>query len=164
MKKLLVLSLAIVMLFAMATTCFAAELPANKTQDVTATYNATDNTTVVYGVDVAWTDLEFTYSYGKGWNTTTHQYADAETGSWTDAEGTVTVTNHSNAAIKATVTYAGANGVTATVSNSGVLNLGSAATGNAAVSDSVTITVTGTPADLTNTTIGTVTVAFSAAD
>ena len=141
------------------------------TTEATVNYTAAGNDPEkVYSVDVTWNDVEFSYNAGtKQWNPSTHEYDDAANGtqgSWTESTGTVTVANHSNAAVKATVTFETSNNGTATVSfsNGGVINLDTAegkAT-NAAPSGSTTLTASGAPT--ANGKIGTVKVTITAAN
>lgn len=85
---------------------------------------ASNQTSAVYKVDVTWTNLEFTYTSGK-WNPETHTYSTGGTLS-NDGEGSITVTNHSNWAVKYTAgfgtngneTSTSTDGFTATLSNS----------------------------------------------
>ena len=62
---------------------------------------------VVYSVDVAWTDLSFTYNEGElSWSPEDHDYTKADANAeWTDDKGSVTVTNHSNANVAVTVSF-----------------------------------------------------------
>lgn len=83
-------------------------------KDVTATYQAGAAAGTVYSVDVSWGSLEFTYTDASEgvWNPTTHAYENKTEAAWTCEEGAdrVTVTNHSNAAVNATLSYQSAAG------------------------------------------------------
>ncbi len=64
----------------------------------------------VYKVDIAWGDLEFCYTNGtKGdWNPETHQYDNTVLEGWSvvNPDGNkITLTNHSNAPVKAAVNF-----------------------------------------------------------
>ena len=143
----------------------------SSSKDVSVNYTATseDKTTIVYSADVVWTDVAFSYSAGTTqWNPESHDYsASGAAATWTDTAGSVKVTNHSNADIAVTVSFAKAstaNG-TATVSvTNGSFTLTSAAgvAVDAAASSSATLKASGKPTS--NATIGTVTVAISAAN
>ena len=126
MKKVmaLVCSLALVLTLA-AVPAFAAEITAiggTATHDVTATYKAGGSGGTgggaggtVYSVDITWGDMAFTYTSASTgtWNPETHSYDNASEGGWTvdSANGNkVTVTNHSNAAVTATIKYDAATG------------------------------------------------------
>lgn len=123
MKKLftilaLVLTVALCASFAVSAETLSAL--GSTSADVNVTYNpATDDTTtVVYSVDVAWTAGTFTYNAGTNkWDPETHSYATSNRdGQWTaNTEGSVTVTNHSNAAVAVTVAYAKVTGKTVEV-------------------------------------------------
>ena len=171
MKKFFAFALALALTLALSVTCFAATVPSTATNDVKATYAATANdTTPVYSVDVAFGDMEFTYTdAAKTWNPETHQYElQGATGAWTCAtdDNKITVTNHSNAAVTATLAYAAENAYN-TVTGSfdkATLNLGSAAENNQAVSASAYLTLAGTLASGTTAQkVGTITVTLAAA-
>lgn len=85
--------------------------------DVKATYT-TDTSGgaggTVYNVDIAWGDMEFTYTAAAGvWDPATHTITGADGGTWsaTNTGGNqIKVTNHSNTAVTATFSYAAASG------------------------------------------------------
>ena len=84
------------------------DLTVGNTQDVVLNAKVTDDTTASIKVDLAWGDMEFTYSKGLGtWDTESHTYSGGTTGAWTAYENTITITNHSNVAIKVDTSYAG---------------------------------------------------------
>lgn len=114
MRKKAVLAAALMLTAAMGTTVFAEEVN-NGTKEVTATYVQGSSSDIIYSVDVTWGSMEFTYtSPAQGtWNPETHGYVGAEeTGRWTYSDGAnvVTVTNHSNTAVAAELTYTSAEG------------------------------------------------------
>ena len=138
----------------------------NASENATVTYTAaSDSTEKVYSVDVTWNDVAFSYNAGENtWNPSEHAYTGAS-GSWGSDNGTVTVTNHSNAAVTATLSFTKAadNGnVTMTFSDGGVINLDTAEDTdvNDAPTGTVTLTPGGTPAK--TGTIGTVKVTITA--
>lgn len=112
MKKLLSVLLALTMAGAVSVSAYAAtvtESGRENSVDVKGTYVAGKTTPTVYSVDVAWGSMEFTYTdeYIGDWNPETHQYVNPIPASWscdTDANK-VSVTNHSNTAITATLAY-----------------------------------------------------------
>ena len=130
MKKLFVLVLALSLVACLAVSASADTIVTDKigTAAGTATGNATinldasvgggaDATETVYSVDVEWAETAFTYTYVGSdtrdvltWNPATHQYevlseaANGDSSKWTDSTATVNVTNHSNAAVTATLT------------------------------------------------------------
>lgn len=131
---------------------------------------ATDDTdTVVYSVDVAWTGLEFTYSAGtEKWDPTEHDYSDSnDDADWGNTNGSITVTNHSNAAVAVTVAYADATNGDVDVSlTNGTFELESAvgkAVGAAATETATLAVDTETStAPAADATVGTVTVTIAA--
>jgi hypothetical protein len=139
-------------------------------KDVSLTYTAVseDKDTIVYSADVTWTDVTFAYNAGTTkWNPEKHDYsASGDSAKWSDSKGSVKVTNHSNAAIAVTVSFAKAstaNG-TATVSVSNgsfTLATGAGVTYAKAASNTATLTASGKPTS--NATIGTLTVKIAAA-
>ena len=119
MKRLTVLLLMVMLVPAMSTTAFAAEgnikaAGGSQTIDVSARYIGNATTPTVYSVDLAWDDMSFTYTAAgtQEWNPGNHSYTDNTTASWSDGM-TITVTNHSNAAVSADFTYAASEGFTA---------------------------------------------------
>lgn len=114
MKKIISLVLALIMALSLTTVAFAVTLDGtNKTvsTDVTGTYKPGDATATVYSVDIAWADLSFTYTDASQgtWDPTAHEYTGATEASWA-GKGTITVTNHSNAGITATPSFAAKTG------------------------------------------------------
>lgn len=61
----------------------------------------------IISVDVAWEAMDFTYTGASQgtWNPATHAYEGATEGSWSDNTPSITVTNHSNVAINATLDF-----------------------------------------------------------
>ena len=123
---------------------------------------------IVYSVDVAWTDLSFTYNEGKlSWSPEDHDYTKADPkADWSDDEGFVTVTNHSNAKVAVTVSFDDANAndtVDIEVTN-GSFTLESAVDKdkNAGDSDVAALTAKGTPT--ASGKIGSIVVAIAAAN
>lgn len=113
MKRLcLMLSLALAL--SLGTAALAAEKingdGGSASKGVSADYRDGASTGTVYSVDVTWGTLAFTYTaFGEGtWNPQTHAY-DMTAGGWSvnDAGGDeITVTNHSNAAVDVTLSFA----------------------------------------------------------
>lgn len=175
MKKITTLLAAAALTCAMGTTAFAADQDGVKTGDYTAdvkgTYQAGGSGAVVYSVDIAWTDMNFTYTgAGEGtWDPETHQYSGSSEGAWTASNDSITVTNHSNAAVKATAKFVADSGyesTTMTFGNNGA-TVATAVGTEVASAPSATITVTpgGTLAESANGgKIGTITVSIAAAE
>lgn len=132
-KKMMAGCLAAALLAAQGTAVFAAEgsgevtePPKDTSIEVNGTYAETGTPDTVYKVDLAWGSMEFTYTANANervWNPDTHEYTEpGYTGKWSCTEGadTVSVTNHSNAAVEADFSYAAAKdfeNITGTFSN-----------------------------------------------
>ena len=127
-----------------------------------------DTETVVYSVDVAWNDLSFAYDEGQlSWNPEDHDYTKADPkADWSDDEGFVTVTNHSNAKVAVTVSFddANANDTVDIEVTDGSFTLESAVgkDKNAGDSKVATFKATGTPT--ASGKIGSIVVAIAAAN
>lgn len=120
MKKILSMILALAMILSLGVTAFAAETTGSwdgttytgNTADVTASYTAGTTTVVnVCKVDISWTVTNGSKTVGNvayTWNATEHKYvAGAATGeSTTNPSVKVTLTNHSDIALYADITYA----------------------------------------------------------
>ena len=115
MKKFLAITLVLAMMLAMSVVAMAAiedvESPNNTaSQDITITNTIEASTgDKVYYVDVEWTDTSFgitTTVDASKWDPETHTYTEASTSAIDPANNTakVTVTNHSNDAVIATLT------------------------------------------------------------
>ncbi len=175
MKKMISLLAAAALTCTMGTTAFAADQDGVKTGDYTAdvngTYQAGISGDVVYSVDIAWTDMSFTYTgAGEGtWDPETHQYIGSSEGAWTASDDSITVTNHSNAAVKATAKFEADSGYESTTMSFGnnEATVATAVGTEVASAPSATITVTpgGTLAESANGgKIGTITVSIAAAE
>ena len=138
--------------------------------EVKGTYQPGGSGAVVYSVDIAWTDMNFTYTgAGEGtWNPETHQYSGSSEGAWTASDESITVTNHSNAAVKATAKFEADSGYESTTMtfDNNEATVATAVGTEVASAPSATITVTpgGTLAESANGgKIGTITVSIAAA-
>ena len=89
----------------------------------------------IISVDVAWEAMDFTYTGASQgtWNPVTHAYEGAIEGGWSDNTPAITVTNHSNVAVNATLDFtASVDGVAGTFTeasgteNDNILNLATA--------------------------------------
>ena len=175
MKKLVSMLAVAALTCTMGTTAFAADQDdvstGDYTADVNGTYQAGGSGAVVYSVDIAWTNMNFTYTgAGEGtWDPETHQYSGSSEGAWTASDDSITVTNHSNAAVKATAKFeadSGYESTTMTFGNNGA-TVATAVGTEVASAPSATITVTpgGTLAKSANGgKIGTITVSIAAAE
>ena len=175
MKKITTMLAAAALVCTMSTTAFAADQDGVGTgsynTDVKGTYYTGSSSDVVYSVDIAWTDMSFIYTgAGEGtWDPETHQYSGSSEGAWTASNDSITVTNHSNAAVKATASYQAETGyesTTMTFGNNGA-TVATAVDTTVQNAPSATITVTpgGTLAESANGgKIGTITVSIAAAE
>ena len=169
MKKLICIALALVLTLALSVTCFAAigaDGSGSETKTVTAKYVGPTFSGDVYGVDVEFGKMEFTYTAAKQgtWDPETHTYLESATAKWTADGNTVEVTNHSNVDITVTVAYANAQGVTGVTGmfDKPSFDLTAGAVGDIAGADSdvATLTLAGEIA-ADNDAIGTVTVTIA---
>ena len=110
MKKTLSIILAIVLALSLSVTAFAAE-----TNEGSSPTDITVNGTFVSGtasdekisVDIVWESMDFTYTGASQgtWNPATHAYDGATAGGWSDNTPGITVKNHSNVAVNATLGF-----------------------------------------------------------
>ncbi len=184
MKKVITSILAASMLGAMSVTAFAGETPSTPTpetvtdftdlgtagnHEVQVKYDDSTNTTV-YSVDIVWGDMQFNYKAGT-WNPATHSYtADATAGFTAATTGgdKVTITNHTNKAVTATVAYtqeASYNAITGSVTPAAATEIATAV--ETAVADApkqeFTLALGGAPADqlTTYTKVGTLNITLA---
>lgn len=177
MKKAYRICLVFVLVLALSLPAFASGLR-EEGKDVPATYVAGTNTDTgtIYAVDLSWgtiTALKYTgTSTTYRWNASSHQYeVDSSSGNtWTDSSISITVTNHSNADIKATAAYTDKNddalttaaewttqSVTCTTADAGIVDyVGTGAATNGTISGTVKVTAGTISADTTS--VGTITI------
>ena len=177
MKKLFAALLAVAMLASVSVTAFAAETN-NGTQDTEITVNGsfvsgTAGSSVI-SVDIEWDAMDFTYTGASQgtWNPATHAYEGATEGSWSDNTPAITVTNHSNVAINATLDFTPAvDGVVGTFTeasgteNDNILNLATAEGTEVANAPTATANfgISGAAIDADKT-LGTITVSIAKAE
>lgn len=180
-KKLTAVAMTGMMVLGMGTSVCAAE-PITITknggtasQEVKAKYTANQVAETVYSVDIAWGNMEYTYtieSEGR-WNPKTHEFDEKSgTGRWTCSDGAdkVKVTNHSNAAVNAEFDYEAEGeykGITGSFVDSTVnLETAEGTTVDQAPNKTVQLTLTGALDKnvKTHTKIGTATVTLNAAE
>lgn len=178
-KKKTALVLTLAMVFSLAPLSAYAndtitEVGRSANHDVTATYVAGSSGGTggaggtVYSVDIAWGDMEFTYTAAAGvWDPGTHTITGADGGTWkvnNEGGNKITVTNHSNTGVTATINYAAASGYDSISGSFDKTSLNLATAVGTEVSnapkDSAALSLSGaldsnTPA---STTIGTITV------
>lgn len=116
-KKLFAAVLAAALMAVTAVPAFAdnnkiTEVNGTASHDVKGTYAAGSASDTVYSVDITWGSMEFTYTAASegDWDPATHGYKNGtESGTWScknSGGDTITVKNHSNAAVKVELTYA----------------------------------------------------------
>lgn len=114
MKKIITTVATIVMVLSMGTMTAFAGTPIESvggasSAEVKGSYKAGTKADTVYSVDVQWGSMEFTYTGASQgtWNPEDHTYTGKTEAAWTNATNAnkITVTNHSNAAVKATLKY-----------------------------------------------------------
>lgn len=121
MKKFLAIALAVVMMMALAVPAFAAETVTKNngsaTISVSGTYTDGNAAPDVISVGIAWDAMTFTYTEGSAgtWKPDTHSYEGTTTGGWSTDTATITVTNHSNVAVTATLAWAQNSDLTGTI-------------------------------------------------
>ena len=103
--------------------------------EISGTYTPGAAADEIISVDVAWEAMDFTYSASSQgtWNPATHAYDGQTEGGWSDNTPAITVTNHSNVAVNATLGFtADVTGVVGTFTeasgteNDNILNLATA--------------------------------------
>ena len=118
MRKIIAISMALLICAAMSVTAFAASpiisVGGTDTTDVIGSYQAGSAASTRYSVDITWGAMEFTYTDAVAgtWNPGTHQYdgATAAKWSWTEDSNKITAKNHSNIAVTATLSFANKGG------------------------------------------------------
>lgn len=168
MKKILSLILALALVMSLSVTAFAAtnDGTENTSIDVNAMYSDGVSTPDVISVNVEWGAMSFTYSVNgtKQWDATKHEYTTNSNAAWTATGNTVTVTNHSNIAVKAELAFTADtayNTVTGSFDKAQLLlDSGDGLTYANADKDTATLTLAGTLANTvtTSTKVGTITV------
>ena len=78
--------------------------------DVYVTYQEGASSPTIYSVDIVWQSMEFTYTAASEgtWDPEAHDYTNKQNASWSFENNKITVTNHSNAEVKAKFTYTSA--------------------------------------------------------
>ena len=109
MKKALSIILALVMALSLSVTAFAATNDGTSGTDITVNGTYVPGTTGAeqISVDIVWDAMDFTYTGASQgtWNPATHAYDGATAGGWSDNTPGITVKNHSNVAVKATLGF-----------------------------------------------------------
>ena len=109
MKKSLSIILALVMALSLSVTAFAATNDGTSGTDITVNGTYVPGTTGAeqISVDIVWDAMDFTYTGASQgtWNPATHAYDGATAGGWSDNTPAITVKNHSNVAVNATLGF-----------------------------------------------------------
>ena len=109
MKKTLSIILALVMALSLSVTAFAATNDGTSGTDITVNGTYVPGTTGAeqISVDIVWDAMDFTYTGASQgtWNPATHAYDGATAGGWSDNTPGITVKNHSNVAVNATLDF-----------------------------------------------------------
>lgn len=75
--------------------------------EISGTYTPGAAADEIISADIAWDAMDFTYTGASQgtWNPVTHAYEGAIDGGWSDNTPAITVTNHSNVAVNATLSF-----------------------------------------------------------
>lgn len=152
LRKILWLPLLVLMTVICVSGAVAAEVGSQQI-DVKARYKTVSKAPASYSVDLAWSDMTFTYTREDTltWNAKDHSYKSRSSGKWDKTKGTVTVTNHSNVDVQVTVTYTPLEdtGITGTLRNgSRTLKAGKEGDYEGADSMTATLVISGKPTNL----------------
>ena len=142
--------------------------------EIVGTYAAGQIADEIISADISWDAMDFTYTGASQgtWNPVTHTYDGATEGSWSDNTPAITVTNHSNVAINATLDFTPAvDGVVGTFTeasgteNNNILNLATAVGTEVANAPTATANfgISGAAIDADKA-LGTITVAIAKAE
>ena len=109
MKKTLSIILALVLALSLSVTAFAATNDGSSPTEIDVNGSFVSGTAAdeKISVDIVWDPMDFTYtapSQGT-WNPATHAYEGATEGGWSDNTPSITVKNHSNVAVNATLDF-----------------------------------------------------------
>lgn len=175
-KKIASVLMATALLAAAGISASAETVPSTPSRDVMGTYTDSSTANTVYSVDVKWGAMKFNYTKSGDavWNPEDHSYDRHEvTGIWNADGNTVTVTNHSNAAVNVAAAFAAetdvlGDSVTGTFETpNATLNAGEEGNYAGADKEVFTLNMSGDPTDnfgSKETKIGTVTIGLSAAE
>ena len=109
MKKTLSIILALVLALSLSVTAFAATNDGSSPTEIDVNGSFVSGTAAdeKISVDIVWDPMDFTYtapSQGT-WNPANHTYEGATEGGWSNNTPAITVTNHSNVAVNATLGF-----------------------------------------------------------
>lgn len=144
----------------------AGTLVPEKGTDLTVNYTDYVAAEKVYSLDVVWENSDFSFDYDAGsegtWNPAEHRFENSVPAKWIDDDLNVTVANHSNAAVQASLSVVNlSDKVTVAASqDSATLNSAEGTAIDAAPSFTFVLTVTGEPTE-SITKAATATVSFA---
>lgn len=178
-KKIAALFTAVALSMGLSVTTFAANPitspGGSDSKAVTGSYQAGSSADTTYKVDITWGNMEFVYKAADEgqWNPDTHTYSGGQDAGWSSESSDITVKNHSNKALVATLEFSpetGYEGVSGSFTNNN-LSLASAAdvsfeTPDNAPTETVNLSLSGDPErDFgENQTIGTVKITINDAE
>ncbi len=144
-------------------TAFAETNDGTSPTEIQVSANYTDSKYVTVSADIEWDDMTFEYTEGgEVWNTETHKY-ETTTGGWSAEGKEISVTNHSNADIKADLAFtSNIEGLKGKFSKSRIkLATAEGTTREQAPADSTKFSVSGAGIE-SDTTLGNITVTIAA--
>lgn len=176
MKKILSISLAVLLLFVLCVPAYASSTDTittdggTSTGAVTGSYEPGVTGGTVINVEIQWNNLSFTYHGTREavWDPKTCTYSEPEEAGWNDSNASIVITNRSNTAISAVPEYEATEGYEAAGMDFSTddLHVISADTGEGGPqTGTITVTPTGyLPEGTSNQTIGHITVTITQAD
>lgn len=112
MKKTIALALAIIMLVAMSAPAYAegsnvSDHGETASIPVGVIFQGKGAAIKTFSVDIEWDDMTFTYTKSAvgEWDPATHSYSGGAEGSWSTETSTITITNHSEINVNATLEF-----------------------------------------------------------
>ena len=141
---------ALLLLMGICMFCVSAAEVGSREIDVKARYKVETNASATYSVDLAWSDMTFTYIQQEKltWNAKDHSYKSRSSGKWENNKGTITVTNHSNVDVQVDIVYTPLEdtGITGTLKNgSRKLKAGKEGDYDGAAKMTATLVISGKP-------------------
>ena len=173
MKNLIAILLSVLLIVGLSSVTVAAQTSTGGNTDISVVGNVNNAPAAAtsVSVDVVWDSMTFTYNEGNPgqWSAEEHKYVGATEGYWSEDTATVSVTNHSNTALNAELSFtAKVNGIVGTftetsgTANDNTLELASAegVTSANAPKASAEFGIDGAAITSNNTALGTITVSI----
>ena len=109
MRKIIPLILAVAVFLSMGFSSAAAQATEVGSTNVTAEYVAGAQGGQIIDVEIEWEGMDFTYNDASAavWDAEKHLYLPASDAQWEKSNAYISITNHSNAILKAGITYNG---------------------------------------------------------